>query len=88
VAWTFDTGDSYPESEMECSPIIVEGVLYAASPKNNIVALDAATGKLLWRFDPNAGQKIVGKLGTVGSPIGQTRTTGGFSLQRVNICTL
>ena len=62
VAWTFDTGDSYPESEMECSPIVVEGVLYAASPKNNIVALDAATGKLLWRFDPNAGQKIVGKL--------------------------
>jgi len=88
VAWTFDTGDSYPESEMECSPIVVEGVLYAASPKNNIVALDAATGKLLWRFDPNAGQKIVGKLRNVGSPIGQTRTTGGFSLQRVNICTL
>ena len=62
VAWTFDTGDSYPESEMECNPIIVGGVLYATSPKNNLLALDAATGKLLWRFDPNAGRKIVGKL--------------------------
>jgi quinoprotein glucose dehydrogenase len=62
VAWSFDTGDSYPESEMECNPIIVGGTLYATSPKNNLVALDAATGKLLWRFDPNAGRKVVGKL--------------------------
>jgi quinoprotein glucose dehydrogenase len=62
VAWSFDTEDSYPASEMECNPIIVGGVLYATSPKSNVVALNAATGKLLWRFDPNAGQKIVGKM--------------------------
>ena len=62
VAWTFDTGDSYPGSEMECNPIVVGGVLYATSPKNNLVALDAATGKLRWRFDPNGDRKIVGKL--------------------------
>jgi quinoprotein glucose dehydrogenase len=62
VAWSFDTEDSYPASEMECNPIIVAGVLYATSPKSNVVALNAATGKLLWRFDPNAGQKIVGKM--------------------------
>jgi len=62
VAWSFDTEDSYPASEMECNPIIVGGVLYATSPKSNVVALNAATGKMLWRFDPNAGQKIVGKM--------------------------
>ena len=62
VAWTFDTGDSFPGSEMECNPIIVRGVLYATSPKNNVVALDAATGKLRWRFDPNQGRKVIGKL--------------------------
>ncbi len=62
VAWSFDTGDSYPGSEMECNPIVLGGVLYATSPKNNLVALDAATGKLRWRFDPNAGRKVVGKL--------------------------
>ena len=62
VAWTFDTGDSFPGSEMECNPIVVGGVLYATSPKNNVVALDAATGKLRWRFDPNAGRKVVGKM--------------------------
>ena len=62
VAWSFDTGDAYSASEMECNPIVVDGVLYATSPKTNVVALNAATGKLLWRFDPNTGQKIVGKM--------------------------
>ena len=56
VAWTFDTGDGSPGSEMECNPIVVDGRLYATTPKANVIALDAATGKLLWRFNPWAGQ--------------------------------
>jgi len=62
VAWTFESGDAYPGSEMECNPIVVDGVLYATTPKSNVVALDASTGELKWRFDPNQGQKIIGKL--------------------------
>ncbi len=52
VAWTFDTGDSFRDSEMECNPIIIKGVLYATTPKLGIVALDAGSGKLLWKFIP------------------------------------
>jgi quinoprotein glucose dehydrogenase len=62
VAWTFESGDAYQGSEMECNPIVVDGVLYATTPKLNVVALDASTGNLKWRFDPNQGQKIIGKL--------------------------
>lgn len=62
VAWTFDSGDAFPGSENECNPIIVNGVLYATTPKLNVVALDASTGKQLWRFDPNAGIRVVGKM--------------------------
>ena len=51
VAWTFDSGDQHPKSEMECNPIVVDGVLYATTPNGNVVALDAATGTLHWRFD-------------------------------------
>jgi quinoprotein glucose dehydrogenase len=61
VAWTYDTGDAFPGSEMQCNPIIVDGVFYATTPKLRILALDAATGKLLWSHDPNAGSKSVGK---------------------------
>jgi quinoprotein glucose dehydrogenase len=62
VAWTFDSGDSFPASENECNPIIVNGVLYATTPTVNVVALNAATGKLLWRFDPNIGIRVMGKM--------------------------
>ena len=54
--WRFDSGDEYEGSELQCNPIVVGGVLYAATPRLRIVALDAGTGKLLWDFDPRKGE--------------------------------
>jgi quinoprotein glucose dehydrogenase len=62
VAWTFDSGDQHPKSEMECNPIVVEGVLYATTPTGDVVALDAATGTLHWRFNAHEGLRSVGKV--------------------------
>jgi quinoprotein glucose dehydrogenase len=62
VAWSFDTQDAYEGSEMQCNPIILDGVLYATSPRLRVIALDAATGKLRWTFDPNAGREVTGKV--------------------------
>ncbi len=61
-AWSFDTGDAYPGSELQCNPIVVDGVLYATTPKVNVIALDGATGQLLWRFDPHQGRRVLGKM--------------------------
>jgi quinoprotein glucose dehydrogenase len=58
VAWTFDTGDAFDASEMQCNPIVVDGVLYATTPKLRVIALDAATGQLRWAFDPNGETKM------------------------------
>ena len=44
--------DGFDQSEMEDNPIVVDGVLYATSPKLRVFALDAATGRELWSFDP------------------------------------
>jgi len=55
VAWTYDTHDAFAGSEMQTNPIIIDGVLYGTSPKLRVFALDAATGKELWSFDPNHG---------------------------------
>ncbi len=62
VAWIFDSGDAYPGSEMQCNPLVINGVLYATTPKLNVIALNAATGNLLWRFDPHQGRKVLGKI--------------------------
>ena len=58
TAWTYDTGDSFPGSEMQCNPLIVDGVLYATTPKLRVIALDAATGRLRWSFNPFEGRKV------------------------------
>jgi len=56
VAWTYATHDEFKGSEMQANPIVIDGVLYATSPKLRIFALDAATGRELWSFDPNFGK--------------------------------
>ena len=61
IAWTYDSGDAFAGSEMQCNPVIIGGVMYVTTPKLRVVALDAATGKVRWSFDPNAGRKDIGK---------------------------
>lgn len=51
IAWTYDSGDAYPNSDVQCNPIVVGGVMYVTTAKMRVVALDAATGKQIWRFD-------------------------------------
>ena len=38
----------------ESTPLMIDGVLYVTTPYNSIAALDAETGKELWRFDGEA----------------------------------
>lgn len=49
VAWSFDTGET---GGLQTTPVIVDGILYGFTPTQKVFALDAATGKLLWKFDP------------------------------------
>ena len=56
VAWRYETHDESPGSEMQANPIVIDGVLYAESPKLRVFALDAATGHELWKFDPTNGE--------------------------------
>jgi quinoprotein glucose dehydrogenase len=55
VAWSYDAHDAFKDSEMQSNPIIVDGVLYATTPKMRVVALDAESGRELWAFDPAGG---------------------------------
>ncbi len=61
-AWQFDSGDEFEGSEMQCNPLVLDGVLYATTPRLRVVALDAATGKMLWDFDAHRGEKMASKL--------------------------
>ena len=49
VAWTYDTGE---QGEYQANNLVVAGVLYTATPSRRLIALDAATGRELWQWDP------------------------------------
>ncbi len=50
VAWTFKTGEAV--KTCECTPLIINGVMYITTNKLRVVALNAVTGKQIWAFDP------------------------------------
>ena len=58
VAWQFDL----EEGRLQAQPLVIDDVFYAPTPGGDLVALDASTGQLLWRFAPGvpAGQPIRG----------------------------
>src|SRR5947208_10897823 len=47
--WSFSTG---VDSGHEAPPIVNNGVMYISTPYSQVIALDAATGELLWRYKP------------------------------------
>jgi glucose dehydrogenase len=51
-AWVYKTGDANQRSTMHVNPIVVNGVMYVTTPSLKAVALNAATGKEIWSFDP------------------------------------
>ena len=61
-AWIYHTGDASQRSTMHVNPIVVDGVMYITTPSLKAVALDAATGRELWAFDPapyNEGHAVI-----------------------------
>ncbi len=60
VAWRFKTDNlgSVPEYKLEGTPLMVNGVLYAtAGTRRSIIALDPATGELLWVHVEKEGER-------------------------------
>ena len=55
VAWTYRSGDASPGSTDECTPVIVDGVMYVTTSGLKVVALDAATGNEIWKYNPHSG---------------------------------
>jgi quinoprotein glucose dehydrogenase len=60
VAWRFKTDNlgPRPETQLESTPLMVNGVLYSTGgTRRAVVALDAATGELLWTHSEREGPR-------------------------------
>jgi len=62
-AWTLAIKDNAAGTRpSQCNPIIVDGIMYATSASQRAYAVDAATGKQLWSFDPFKGKESGGEV--------------------------
>jgi quinoprotein glucose dehydrogenase len=62
-AWTYHTGEVAPgppgprgqrQVAFEATPLVIANTLYFSTPANRVIALEADTGRELWRYDPHA----------------------------------
>lgn len=53
VAWEFHTGDS---GQLQCNPIVIDSILYGVTASNAVFALNAKSGKQIWRLDLQHGK--------------------------------
>ncbi|MFY0653150.1 MAG: PQQ-binding-like beta-propeller repeat protein [Cyclobacteriaceae bacterium] len=55
VVWEFDGGNVSEKnrSQIQCNPLVIDGVVYGTTAALKAFALDAATGEERWVFNPN-----------------------------------
>jgi len=52
VAWVYNTHDAEQGTQIQANPVVVDNVLYGVSPKLKLFAIDPATAKEKWVFNP------------------------------------
>src|SRR4051812_16695842 len=60
VAWRFKTDalGPRPEFNLQATPLMIDGIVYStAGTRRAVVALDAATGEMLWMHSENEGKR-------------------------------
>lgn len=73
-AWSYDTGE--PANAYQTTPLVVDGLMYLSTPTQRIVALNAATGREVWKYDP--ANKRPGRIAA--SPTGRAAAARGPGL--------
>jgi quinoprotein glucose dehydrogenase len=98
VAWTFHTGDVSDgsrwrqKSAFEATPLVIGGTMYVPTPFNRVIALDAATGRQKWVYDPKIDRNAPGGDGFVcrgvASWLDPQRAAGAVCRRRIYMATV
>ena len=55
LAWSYDLGTSRVQ---EATPVVIDGIMYTSGNLGRVYALDAATGRELWKFEPQVDMQV------------------------------
>ncbi|HXS12040.1 MAG TPA: pyrroloquinoline quinone-dependent dehydrogenase [Acidobacteriaceae bacterium] len=90
-AWTVDVRQyegAKPRGSFEATPVLWRGTLYLTTPKDVVLAVDAATGKVRWTFDPQVKDEEVHYIATSRGVALWHEARRGACADRVLIATL
>jgi quinoprotein glucose dehydrogenase len=90
VAWRFTSLNfgAFPDFNYQTTPLMVDGVLYAtAGTRRDVVALDAATGELLWLYRIDEGERAANAIRRM-SGRGVAYWTDGGEDERIYVVTI
>ena len=57
LEWVFQVRSLGAADKFEATPIVVDGIMFTVSPPNDVVALDAVTGRQFWRYNYTVAQE-------------------------------
>ena len=57
LEWVFQVRSLGAADKFEATPLVVDGIMYTVSPPNDVVALDAITGRQFWRYNHTVAQE-------------------------------
>jgi len=62
-AWSIHVEDNRAVGTLAATPIVIGGVMYVTTARQHVLAIDAATGAVKWRYRPDAETRIGGNRG-------------------------
>src|ERR1043166_646313 len=88
-AWVYHTGEldlglrtASFQASFSATPLVVGGVMYLSTPSSRVIALDAETGRELWKYDPQQGRPVRGFNSHRGVAYWEGRAPGGRGRDR------
>src|ERR1043166_8768370 len=88
-AWVYHTGEldlglrtASFQASFSATPLVVGGVMYLSTPSSRVIALDAETGRGLWKYDPQQGRPVRGFNSHRGVAYWEGRAPGGRGRDR------
>src|SRR5437879_13322295 len=84
LQWIFQ---AHSFEKFEATPLVVDGVMYTVQAPNDVVALDAATGRVFWTYSysPKRARPCCGRLNRGLAILGDTLFMGTIDADRVAI---
>ena len=83
VAWTVPVGTSGGLGGYAATPVVVGGVVYTQDLESDVLAIQLATGKVLWRHDYHSGTGGPNGVAVAGGTVYAATATGAVALQAI-----